>query len=119
MESFSIFFKKRKKKYGQTKKPHHTTVRRITNRGIEFRSNDEGGQEEGLNFIANRYKEGDHNYDQNKNQHTGPITNEIAFKLCKKHNIDLRHLPKQLGKRPFELAGCLNNYRIQKINKGN
>ena len=118
MESFNIFFKRPKKKYQKTKTPHHTTLKRVADRGIGFRNNENGGSEEGLNFVASKYKKGDHNFDQNENQHIGPISNDIAFKLCKKHKIDIRHLPAQLGKRPFELAGCANNYRIQKINKG-
>jgi hypothetical protein len=119
MESFNIFFKKTKNKYGKTKNPQHTTLKRVADRGIGFRSNENGGSEEGLNFVADRYKEGDHNFDQNKNQYVGPISNEIAFKLCKKHKIDLRKLPSQLGKRPFQLVGCANKYKIERINKGN
>jgi hypothetical protein len=115
MESFTSFFfnKGKKKKYGETKNPHHTTDKRIADRGIGFRD----GKEQGINFVANKYKEGNHNYDKNKNQHVGPISNEIAFKLCKKHNIDLRHLPKQLGKRPFKLAGSNGNFRIDRIER--
>ena len=95
----------------ETEKPHHTTDRRLTNRGIGFRD----GKEQGINFVAKRYTVGDHNYDQDKHETSRKISDFEAFELCKKHNIDIRHLPKKLGKRDFQLSGTKGNYSIDKI----
>lgn len=113
MESFRAFFKSsldKPTKSEKTENPHHTTDKRVADRGLGFRN----GKEQGLNFKADKWKIGDHNYDQNDNQHTGPISDDIANKLAKKHNIDLTHLPARLGKRPFKLCGIQGNYRIDK-----
>jgi hypothetical protein len=111
MESFKTFFKSpsnTSRKSNKPVTPHHTTDKRVADRGLGFRN----GQEQGLNFKADRWKIGTHNYDQNANQHTGPISDDIAKKLAEKHNIDLNHLPARLGKRPFKLCGIQGNYSI-------
>lgn len=121
MESFSEFFQildvganKKSKKYGKTKKPHHRNDRRITNRSIETRD----GESEGIGFMPNKYKRGDHNFDQDENQRDTPLSNQQAIELCTKHKIDIRkvkpHIGKSLGKREFEIVGFRNNYHLKK-----
>jgi hypothetical protein len=116
MESFKTFFKssldKPKKTY-KTETPHHRTDKRVADRGIGFRN----GKEQGLNFKADKWKIGTHNYDQNENQKTGSIADVEAEKLADKHNIDLTRLPARLGKRPFKLCGIKGNYSIEECSE--
>ncbi len=116
MESFSSFFfnTNKNKDYSKTKTPHHQTLRRITNRGLGFRNNNE----EGINFKAKKYNQNDHNFDKYKNFQDEKLTNLEAAKICSEYNIDIRHLPKRLGNSKFEITGTPNNYykRIVKDN---
>jgi len=117
MESFKSFFKSsldKPKKSDKTETPHHRTDKRVADRGLGFRN----GKEQGLNFKADKWKIGTHNYDQNANQDPNQaISNDKAKELADKHGIDLSKNTSnlgRLGKRPFKLVGIKNNYRIKK-----
>ena len=94
--------------------PHHrskTNLYSINTRGNGF--NRRGDKLQSGNLIANRYKKNDANYDQNKNQKTGIISNSEAEELISKHNIKI--FPARLGKRPFMLHKTPTGYSIQEI----
>lgn len=94
--------------------PHHRSFKNlhsISTRGNNFSRN--GENLEKANMMADRYKPNDRNYDQNKNQKTGPISNDEAMELISKHNIS--NFPARLGKRPFMLIKTPTGYSIQKI----
>lgn len=94
--------------------PHHRSFRNlysINTRGNNFSRN--GENLEKASTVADRYKPNSSNYDQNKNQKTGIITDQEAQELISKHNIS--NFPAQLGKRPFILIKTPTGYSIQKI----
>jgi hypothetical protein len=94
--------------------PHHRSSKSlysINTRGNNFTRNGEGL--ENANIIAKRYNPNDPNYNQNKNQKTGPISNNEASELISKHNI--KSFPARLGKRPFMLIQTPTGYSIQRI----
>jgi hypothetical protein len=118
MESFKSFFNSsldKRAKFNNKVTPHHRTDKRVADRGIGFRD----GKEQGLNFKADKWKIGNHNYDQNANQDPNQsISNDKAQELADKHGIDLNKNTSnlgRLGKRPFKLVGTKNNYRIKKL----
>jgi len=105
-----IIFKEFFVEFHNLTNPHHRN--RSLTRGNEFTRD---GQYLGkANMIADRYKINNANYDQNKNQKTGPISNNEAEELISKHNI--KSFPARLGKRPFMLIKTPTGYSIQKIN---
>ena len=89
---------------------------RLTNRHGAPRD----GEMQGTNIVAKRYKKNDPNFNQNRVQKTGPISQGEALKLIGKHKLNHAELnvPKRLGKRPFTLHKLRNGgYVVQKINK--
>lgn len=90
--------------------------RRRMNRdgGVSRGNNPRNGQLSSANLMPNRYKVGNHNYDQNKVQKTGVISNAEAEELISKHNI--KRFPAKLGKRPFMLHKTPTGYSVQEIN---
>jgi hypothetical protein len=96
--------------------PHHMRDSRLTNRHGAPRD----GEMQGTNIVAKRYKKNDPNFNQNRVQKTGPISQGEALKLIGKHKLNHAELnvPKRLGKRPFTLHKLRNGgYVVQKINK--
>lgn len=75
------------------------------------------GKDTGVNMVAGRYSQNDANYDQNKSQKTGSISNQEAFDLISKHGLNPQELnqPKQLGKRPYTLQKLPTGFVINKI----
>lgn len=75
------------------------------------------GKDTGVNMVARRYDPKDPNYDQNKSQKTGSISNAEAFDLISKHGLNPQELnqPKQLGKRPITLQKLPTGFVINKL----
>ena len=75
------------------------------------------GKNTGVNMVAKRYNPNDANYNQNKTQKTGAISNSEAFDLISKHKLNPQELntPKQLGKRPFTLQKLPTGFVVNKI----
>jgi len=95
----------------EPKNPHHRTDRRLTNRGVEVRN----GKEEGMNIIANRYKQGDHNYKQKISD--GSISNQQAQEMASKSNVNLPEVGKsvKLRKSGLVLKNNGTNFSLSKI----
>lgn len=85
--------------------PRHRTIHAITNRGNKF--TDDGSNLQSANIMANRYKKGDANFNQNAQQKVGAIPPDEAEELIIKHGLNRHELEKGiqvgLGKRPFKL----------------
>jgi hypothetical protein len=107
MVSFKEFF------YEQVN-PHHMRDSRLTSRFGSLRN----GKMQGVNIVANRYKKNDPNYNQNKLQKTGLISNGEAQMIIGKHKLNPQelHTPKRLGKRPYTIQKVQTGYVINKIN---
>ena len=75
------------------------------------------GKLQGVNIVAKRYKKNDANYNKNKLQKVGGISNGEAHELIIKHKINPNelHIPKRLGKRPFTLQKINTGYILNKI----
>ena len=85
--------------------PRHRTVHAITTRGNKFTDD---GNIQSANIIANRYKDGDPNFNQNQRQKLGTISPDEAEELIVTHGLNRHELekgiPAGLGKRPFSLS---------------
>jgi len=85
--------------------PRHRTTHALTTRGNKI--NDDGNLQS-ANIVANRYKEGDPNFNQNRQQKIGVIPPDEAEELIVKHGLNRHELEKGiqvgLGKRPFTLS---------------
>lgn len=72
------------------------------------------GKVGGSNIIGSRYENPkDPNFDKNRVQKTGLISNDEAEEYIITHNI--KSFPARLGKRPFMLSKTPNGFVIQKI----
>jgi hypothetical protein len=91
--------------------PHHRTDRRLTNRGVEVRN----GKPEGNNIIANRYKQGDHNYQLNLA--SGVIPTQKAIEMATKANVKLPENGQsvRLRKGQYEISNNNGIYNLRKI----
>jgi hypothetical protein len=92
--------------------PHHMRNSRFFRTGAP-----RDGKNTGVNMVAKRYSKNDANYNQNKSQKTGAISNAEAFDLISKHELNAEELntPKQLGKRPFTLQKLPTGFVVNKI----
>jgi hypothetical protein len=92
--------------------PHHMRDSRFFRTGAP-----RDGKNTGVNMVAKRYNPNDANYNQNKTQKTGAISNSEAFDLISKHKLNPQELntPKQLGKRPFTLQKLPTGFVVNKI----
>lgn len=93
--------------------PHHMRDSRLYTRTGAPRD----GKMQGTSIVAKRYKKNDANYNQNKSQKTGAISNDEAFKLISIHGLNAQELnqPKRLGKRPFTLQKLDTGFVVNKI----
>lgn len=84
--------------------PRHRTTHALTNRGNKFTDD---GNLQSANIVANMYKKGDPNFDQNSKQKTGIVSPTEAEELIVKHGLNRNELERGiavgLGKRPFKL----------------
>ena len=92
--------------------PHHMRDSRLFRTGAP-----RDGKNTGVNMVAKRYSPNDPNYNQNKLQKTGAISNKEAFDLISKHGLNVAELktPKRLGKRPFTLQKLATGFVVNKI----
>jgi uncharacterized protein YqfB (UPF0267 family) len=93
-------------------KPHHRTIRRITQRGTD--------PENKMNIVANRYKKGDPNYKEKIE--VGPISRVKLKELVGKYNLNISELYKskngvRLRKRPYKVIRTKTGFSIIKIRK--
>jgi hypothetical protein len=92
--------------------PHHMRDSRLFRTGAP-----RDGKNTGVNMVAKRYSPNDANYNQNKSQKTGAISNDEAFKLISIHGLNAQELnqPKRLGKRPFTIQKLDTGFVVNKI----
>jgi hypothetical protein len=93
--------------------PHHMRSSRMYTRTGAPRD----GKDTGVNMVAGMYSPEDPNYDQDKSQKTGAISNAEAFELISKHGLNAGELntPKRLGKRDFTLQKLPTGFVVNKI----
>lgn len=96
--------------------PHHLRLSRLSSRTGAPRN----GKNTGINMVPSVHRpnvELNPNYDQNKSQKTGAISNAEAFDLISKHGLNAQELkqPKQLGKRPFTLQKLPTGFVVNRI----
>ena len=93
-------------------------IHSLTNRMGQTRTRKDGTvYNTGVNLVAKRKKINDHNYDQNKAQKTGNISNAEAEKYIEEYNLNRNKLnvPSRLGKRPFTIQKTETGYRINPL----